>query len=107
MFDLNGYTLTYSSDEYDTVIKVNAKVNLTLEDSDPAQTGMLTGGNATYGGGVFNGGKAMEPIKPQKTVGNLVAGMKSMPTVHSKRVSLISQMLLSMLASISMQSGNV
>ncbi len=54
--DLNGYALTPSEGVNCSVITVNENASLTILDRSEDGTGMITGGYATYGGGVYNEG---------------------------------------------------
>ena len=55
--DLNGYTLdrAYEGSASDTgsVIYISGSAKLTVKDSSPEKTGVITGGFATQGGGVY------------------------------------------------------
>ncbi len=49
--DLNGHTINITGSG--SVVQVELNSNLTLQDSSEGKTGVITGGNATYGGGVI------------------------------------------------------
>ncbi len=49
--DLNGHVLKMTGDG--SVLKVSGRATLTIQDSSAAKSGIITGGNAEYGGGVY------------------------------------------------------
>ncbi|MCD7846933.1 MAG: hypothetical protein LUG49_02705 [Oscillospiraceae bacterium] len=64
--DLNGYTLTGTGNN--SVITANG--TLMLIDSSSAKTGKITGGSATYGGGVYVGGTGSFTMSGGTITGN-------------------------------------
>ena len=57
--DLNGHTLKRNlsgANDYGSVIRVSTGSKLTIEDSSGDNSGTITGGRSTYGGGISNHG---------------------------------------------------